>query len=104
MNRLTEKFWFLTAALGLLLAMSTLVAVAANHHFAEEYSVELEDTFEETEAVVHRKKRRRQPKQPSANFPISSLVHNLGIRRCCKFFKPDFERDHLNGKGSYLLT
>jgi hypothetical protein len=104
MKRFTEKFWFLTAALCLLVAFSTFVAVAGNHPISEESSVELVDIVEAIESIADSGQRRVERKYSVANF-LYSHPTNEGKRLAgCRFFKPASERDNLNGLGGYLRT
>ncbi len=104
MKHLTEKFWFLTAALCVLATASTFVVVTGNHQISEESSTELVDVVEETEAIAHRNRRRVERTYASAKGLKSSSVINTKLRACCRFFKPAKERENLNGLGGYLLT
>jgi hypothetical protein len=104
MKRLTEKFWFLTAALCLLAAMSTFVAVGGNHQISEESSAELVDIVEEVEAVANRSERRVKRNHASAKLLNPLPARPSKLRVSCRFYMPANERDNLNGLGGYLLT
>jgi len=103
MKRLSRKFWFLTAALGLLLTMSTLVTVAGNHQVLEESPTELVDVFEEVEAITSRSQRPPLGKKASQFLSLSAPSRSE-VQILSRFDSPASERDRLNGIGGYLRT
>ncbi len=103
MIRLTEKFWFLTAALWLSVAMSTFVVATGNHEISEEASTELLEVVGEFEAIAKRRNERRETHNPdSTSFlqPAKIADHKL---TCCRFLHPHHERHQQNGFGGHPL-
>lgn len=102
MTRLTQKFWFLTAAVCLLATLGAYVSSAANHLF-EEVNTELVEV-EETKAIAQRTLTRKSKQKQSYKLCVKSKlsVHRSTVGLTCSSFTSQFERDNLNGIGGYL--
>lgn len=102
MSFITEKIWFLAAALCLLGVMSTFVVVVGNHKISGESSTELVDFVDEVETISHRNSNRRKRKK-AGNVSWRHIVSTRATQpMVSRFFKPVGEREFFNGTGSYL--
>ena len=104
MSRLTEKLWFLTAAICLLTTLGTYACSATSHRIKEMPTENVE--FEKCEAIAERLEKHCVERRQSYNLCIKTKlsVRSSTVESTCPFFVPAFERDNLNGLGGYLRT